>query len=165
MDAMRPTPYYAIWALLIYAWVGNYLIRMALGALLPPIMTELALSYAEAGFGNDVRPLPDGAVRIRRPRARCVHPVRATAAARRRPHRTAGSRATPSRRRRRPRVAVPPRAAHARFLAPGSDGSHAGLCAVRPGDLGAALLRGGGRGRAGPLGGAREPARRARALP
>src|SRR5437867_13384767 len=50
MDAMRATPYYAIWGLLIYAWVGNYLIRMALGALLPPIMQELALSYAEAGF-------------------------------------------------------------------------------------------------------------------
>ncbi len=50
MGAMRATPYYAIWALLIYAWIGNYLIRMALGALLPPIMAELALSYAEAGF-------------------------------------------------------------------------------------------------------------------
>ena len=50
MGSMPATPYYAIWALLIYAWVGNYLIRMALGALLPPIMQELALSYAEAGF-------------------------------------------------------------------------------------------------------------------
>jgi len=47
---MAATPYYAIWGLLIYAWVGNYLIRMALGALLPPIIQELALSYAEAGF-------------------------------------------------------------------------------------------------------------------
>jgi ACS family D-galactonate transporter-like MFS transporter len=47
---MAPTPYYAIWALLVYAWVANYLIRMALGPLLPPIMKELTLSYAEAGF-------------------------------------------------------------------------------------------------------------------
>src|SRR6266540_3085785 len=47
---MRAIPYYGIWTLLIYAWVGNYLIRMALSALLPPIMNELALSYTEAGF-------------------------------------------------------------------------------------------------------------------
>jgi ACS family D-galactonate transporter-like MFS transporter len=47
---MLTTPYYAIWALLVYAWVANYLIRMALGALLPPIIQELKLSYAEAGF-------------------------------------------------------------------------------------------------------------------
>jgi ACS family D-galactonate transporter-like MFS transporter len=47
---MAATPYYAIWALLVYAWVANYLIRMALGPLLPPIMKELTLSYGEAGF-------------------------------------------------------------------------------------------------------------------
>ncbi|HEV8437967.1 MAG TPA: MFS transporter [Methylomirabilota bacterium] len=47
---MSATPYYAIWLLLIYAWVANYLIRMALGALLAPIMSELALSYTQAGF-------------------------------------------------------------------------------------------------------------------
>jgi ACS family D-galactonate transporter-like MFS transporter len=44
------TPYYAVWALLVYAWIANYLVRMALGALLPPIMAELRLSYTEAGF-------------------------------------------------------------------------------------------------------------------
>ena len=47
---MPDTPYYAVWAVLVYAWVANYLIRMALGALLPPIMEELALSYTQAGF-------------------------------------------------------------------------------------------------------------------
>ncbi len=47
---MPATPYYAVWALLVYAWVANYLIRMALGALLPPIMKELGLSFTEAGF-------------------------------------------------------------------------------------------------------------------
>ncbi len=46
-----PSPaYYTIWALLVYAWVANYLIRMALSALLPPVMRELQLSYTEAGF-------------------------------------------------------------------------------------------------------------------
>lgn len=39
-----------VWGLLIYAWVGNYMIRMALSSLLPPIMTELGLSYTRAGF-------------------------------------------------------------------------------------------------------------------
>jgi len=47
---MPTVPYYVIWVLLVYAWVANYLIRMALGALLPPIIKELALTYAEAGF-------------------------------------------------------------------------------------------------------------------
>jgi MFS family permease len=39
-----------VWGLLVYAWVANYLIRMALSALLPLIMAELALSYTGAGF-------------------------------------------------------------------------------------------------------------------
>jgi MFS family permease len=43
-------PYVVIWALIVYAWIANYLIRMALGALLPPVMAELHLSYTEAGF-------------------------------------------------------------------------------------------------------------------
>jgi len=47
---MPAVPYYLVWLLIVYAWVANYLIRMALGALLPPIMGELRLSYTEAGF-------------------------------------------------------------------------------------------------------------------
>lgn len=43
-------PYGVIWAILVYAWVANYLIRMALSALLPPIMAEFSLSYAQAGL-------------------------------------------------------------------------------------------------------------------
>ena len=42
-------PYVAAWALLVFAWVGNYFIRMGLSALLPPIMRELDLSYTSAG--------------------------------------------------------------------------------------------------------------------
>ena len=45
-----PAPYGIVWAILVYAWIANYLIRMALSALLPPIMTEFGLSYAEAGL-------------------------------------------------------------------------------------------------------------------
>lgn len=42
--------YVTVWLVVVYAWIANYLIRMALGALLPPIMEELRLSYAMAGF-------------------------------------------------------------------------------------------------------------------
>jgi MFS family permease len=42
--------YVLIWLLLVYAWVANYLIRMALSSLLPPIIAEFGLSYAAAGF-------------------------------------------------------------------------------------------------------------------
>jgi hypothetical protein len=42
---MHPvTPYYVVWALLVYAWIANYLVRMALGALcLVSVVTALAL--------------------------------------------------------------------------------------------------------------------------
>lgn len=44
-------PSYAlIWAVLVFAWVTNYLIRMALSSLLPPIIEEFGLSYTAAGF-------------------------------------------------------------------------------------------------------------------
>jgi MFS family permease len=42
-------PYILVWALLVYAWIANYLVRMALPPLLAPIMTELRLSFREAG--------------------------------------------------------------------------------------------------------------------
>ncbi|MBI3030499.1 MAG: MFS transporter, partial [Candidatus Rokubacteria bacterium] len=41
---------YLVWGLLVYAWVGNYMIRMALSSLLPPIMGEFGLSYTRAGL-------------------------------------------------------------------------------------------------------------------
>lgn len=44
-----PSPY-LVWGLLVYAWIANYLIRMALSSLLPPIMVELSLSYTRAGL-------------------------------------------------------------------------------------------------------------------
>jgi len=47
---MAAPSYYVVWAIIVYAWVANYLIRMSLGSLLPPIMEELTLSYTSAGF-------------------------------------------------------------------------------------------------------------------
>ena len=47
---MTPPSYHLVWGLLVYAWVANYMIRMALSSLLPPIMAELSLSYTRAGL-------------------------------------------------------------------------------------------------------------------
>jgi MFS family permease len=44
-----PSPY-LVWGLLVFAWIANYMIRMALSSLLPPIMVELSLSYTRAGL-------------------------------------------------------------------------------------------------------------------
>jgi MFS family permease len=46
----RVPSYVVVWALLVCAWVSNYLVRMALPPLLGPIMAELALSYRGAGW-------------------------------------------------------------------------------------------------------------------
>jgi MFS family permease len=46
-----PGPAYGVvWAIFVFAWVANYLVRMALPALLGPVMGELRLSYGEAGI-------------------------------------------------------------------------------------------------------------------
>ena len=42
--------YAVVWAIFVYVWIANYLIRMALSALLPPVMQEFQLSYAQAGL-------------------------------------------------------------------------------------------------------------------
>jgi len=44
-----PAVYRTVWALLVFAWIGNYGVRMALSAVLPSIMRELDLSYSGAG--------------------------------------------------------------------------------------------------------------------
>ncbi len=43
-------PYHTIWALLVFGWIGNYMVRMAFSPLLEPVMAEFGLSHAEAGF-------------------------------------------------------------------------------------------------------------------
>jgi predicted MFS family arabinose efflux permease len=42
--------YRIVWVLVVAAWVSNYLVRMALPALLPPIIAELGLTYTRAGL-------------------------------------------------------------------------------------------------------------------
>lgn len=42
--------YHTVWALLVFGWVGNYVIRMAFSPLLEPVMAEFGLTHAEAGF-------------------------------------------------------------------------------------------------------------------
>lgn len=43
-------PYHTVWALLVFGWIGNYMIRMALSPLLEPVMAEFGLSHAEGGL-------------------------------------------------------------------------------------------------------------------
>jgi predicted MFS family arabinose efflux permease len=43
-------PYRVVWLLVVVAWISNYLVRMALPALLPPIIAELGLTYTRAGL-------------------------------------------------------------------------------------------------------------------
>jgi len=50
MKTPRVPSYVVVWAVLVCAWVSNYLVRMALPPLLGPIMAELALSYRGAGW-------------------------------------------------------------------------------------------------------------------
>src|SRR3990170_1778519 len=42
--------YHTVWALLVFGWIGNYMVRMAFSPLLGPVMAEFGLSHAEAGF-------------------------------------------------------------------------------------------------------------------
>ena len=48
--AVRWQTYHTVWSLLVFGWICNYVVRMAFSPLLEPIMTEFALSHAEAGF-------------------------------------------------------------------------------------------------------------------
>jgi MFS family permease len=44
-------PYYqTVWAVIVFAWVTNYLVRISLSPVLVPIMREFDLSYAQAGL-------------------------------------------------------------------------------------------------------------------
>ncbi len=43
-------PYHTVWALIVFGWIGNYIVRMAFSPLLEPIMAEFRLSHAQAGF-------------------------------------------------------------------------------------------------------------------
>jgi MFS family permease len=43
-------PYHTVWALLVFGWIGNYVVRMAFAPLLEPVMAEFGLSHAGAGL-------------------------------------------------------------------------------------------------------------------
>jgi len=52
-DAGKPKgwkPYHTVWAVLIFAWITNYLVRMGLSPVLVPIMREFQLTFAQAGL-------------------------------------------------------------------------------------------------------------------
>lgn len=42
--------YAQVWLLFVFAWVANYLVRIAFAALLPPMMADIGLSYTRAGL-------------------------------------------------------------------------------------------------------------------
>ncbi|MBI2161665.1 MAG: MFS transporter [Candidatus Rokubacteria bacterium] len=41
--------YLVVWALFVFAWAANFMIRIGFSALLPPIIRDLELSYTQAG--------------------------------------------------------------------------------------------------------------------
>ncbi len=45
----RLPSYAVVWLLLVFAWTGNFIIRIGFSALLPPIIQELQISYTAAG--------------------------------------------------------------------------------------------------------------------
>jgi MFS family permease len=42
--------YHQVWLVLIFGWVSNYMVRVALSPVLLPLMQEFSLSYAQAGL-------------------------------------------------------------------------------------------------------------------
>ena len=50
LTARMAVSYRLVWSLVVVGWVGNYLVRMALPALLPLIIAELELTYTRAGM-------------------------------------------------------------------------------------------------------------------
>jgi MFS family permease len=42
--------YHTVWALLVFGWICNYVVRMALSPLLEPVMAEFGLTHAQGGL-------------------------------------------------------------------------------------------------------------------
>jgi MFS family permease len=47
---MKWEKYHTVWAILIFGWITNYMVRASLSPLLLPILNEFKLTYAEAGI-------------------------------------------------------------------------------------------------------------------
>jgi predicted MFS family arabinose efflux permease len=43
-------PYAVVWLVFVFAWAASFVVRVGFGALLPPIIAELHLSYTRAGL-------------------------------------------------------------------------------------------------------------------
>jgi len=48
--AMRWQYYHTVWAVMVFGWVANYMVRSGLSPVLIPIREEFGLTYAEAGL-------------------------------------------------------------------------------------------------------------------
>jgi len=47
---MKWKKYHTVWAIMIFGWVSNYMVRSSLSPLLIPILQEFKLTYAQAGI-------------------------------------------------------------------------------------------------------------------
>ncbi len=47
---MKWEKYHTVWAIMIFAWITNYMVRASLSPLLLPILQEFKLTYAEGGI-------------------------------------------------------------------------------------------------------------------
>jgi MFS family permease len=47
---MKWEKYHAVWAIMIFGWVANYMVRSSLSPLLIPILQEFELTYGQAGI-------------------------------------------------------------------------------------------------------------------
>ena len=47
---MKWKKYHTVWAIMIFGWVTNYMVRSSLSPLLIPILQEFKLTYAQAGI-------------------------------------------------------------------------------------------------------------------
>ncbi|MGZ3612660.1 MAG: MFS transporter, partial [Thermodesulfobacteriota bacterium] len=50
MTSIKWEKYHTVWAIMIFGWVTNYMVRASLSPLLIPILQEFKLTYAEAGI-------------------------------------------------------------------------------------------------------------------
>jgi len=47
---MKWEKYHTVWAIMVFGWVTNYMVRSSLSPLLIPILQEFELTYAQAGI-------------------------------------------------------------------------------------------------------------------
>src|SRR3972149_2032049 len=50
LSRMKWEKYHTVWAIMIFGWITNYMVRSSLSPLLIPILQEFKLTYAQAGI-------------------------------------------------------------------------------------------------------------------